>query len=473
MLGGLRGGGLALAGKFGLDRGGLLGGLVGGGQLGLVLGGLRGGDFPLAGELGLPLGGLGRSGFALAGQFGLALGGLRGGCLALAGQFCLALRGVGSGLALAGQLGFCLGELGAGCLALLCQLGPGIGKLRGALALVGELGLHCGDPSAELLDLGGSGLRGRAGLGQLGLELLTLGAWAGGGLAGRRELVLGRVQFGPRLDQLGLRAHELAAQLHQLGAHVLGLGGVDGALDGRALDRTQIFLRSGAIGLVGLPEHGRGRRSFGLLGAVPIVGRLVGDRELVEQGFERRARCHCRLNLELGHHGDVVYAERVRRIGHRHQEAAADEAHGHCLVALRRRRLDHPDGARVHLVALQIDVGDPVALRGRARELLLTDSPGLHQDLRDRASAARLAHGFLHRVRRGKAQLDDHVAQEARAAARLRGWDDSLGGRKCGHAGLGAHATSPVAGIGASRASFSTRSSAASGDSASPSEHIA
>ena len=186
-------------------------------QLGLVLGGLRGGDFPLAGELGLAL-----AAATSARQLARARGAL--------GFVAAAVRAAALALAASSAS---LGELGAGRAPVPSSVLASASFAR-ALALVGELGLRLRRPSAQLLHLGVEAVSAAArACGQLGYELLLLGAWAGGGFAGRRELGPGGVQVGARLDQLGLRAHQLAAQLHELGAHVLGLGGVDGALDGR------------------------------------------------------------------------------------------------------------------------------------------------------------------------------------------------------------------------------------------------
>ena len=67
--------------------------------------------------------------------------------------------------------------------------------------------------------------------------------------------------------------------------------------------------------------------------ASPSSSRVVVERQALEQSVERRTRGHRRLHVHLRHHGDVVHAERVGRVGHRHQQPAAHEAHRHGLIA--------------------------------------------------------------------------------------------------------------------------------------------
>ena len=376
-----------------------------------------------------------------------------------------------------------------GCLALACECGFGLRGLRGgcfgcrgvalgrALAQRGQFGFGGCHLGAQRLDLGGCRCGGFPCRGELGDQLLLLGARSGGALAARRQVALGGVELGSRLHQLGLGPGELAPELDQLGllrltrarahARTRGLRGGRGSLVRQRLGAP------GSVGLACLPEHGRGCRACRAVPATVAGSAIRSGGKLCQQRVERGAGRGGRLHLELRHHGDVVDRQRVGRVGHGHQQPAADESHRHRAIALGGGRPDQGGRVAVHLEARQVDVGKPVALGGRARELLLADRAAVHKHLRNRAAAPRLTDGGLDRIGGGEAQLDDHVAQEARAAPGLGGRHDALRRGRCGGAGLGAHAAPAAIALALLWASVSMRASAPSGDSASPSEQIA
>ena len=116
-------------------------------------------------------------------------------------------------------------------------------------------------------------------------------------------------------------------------------------------------------------------------------------------------------HLVTGHQLQVVEREHVRRIGHRdHQVAVLVEADRRRVEAARRLGADRVERSYVGLVDREVDVVEPEALRGGARELVARDRPRLEQHLLGGAAGRLgLLDGLVHALAREKAHLDDHV----------------------------------------------------------------
>ena len=186
-----------------------------------------------------------------------------------------------------------------------------------------------------------------------------------------------------------LAQHPVHAEAH---AHVAALGlevDVRGELldrlgDDRVdeLDDRRVVRRLANLGDVG---------ELGLALLDGLRDGLVEPAHAPDQRLDVLRRGDHRLHLVPGHQLQVVERDHVRRVGDGHaQPAALVEADRRGVQPPGRLRADQVERRQVDLEAGQVDVAEPEALRGRARELVDRDRALLEQHLLRRA-AGRLA----------------------------------------------------------------------------------
>ena len=156
-----------------------------------------------------------------------------------------------------------------------------------------------------------------------------------------------------------------------------------------------------------------------------------------DQALDVVGRGHHRPHLVAGHQLQVVEREHVRRVGHRdHQVAALVEADRRGVEPAGGLRADQVERAHVGLEDREVDVVEPEALRGRARELVAGDRRRLEQDLLGGAPGGlALLDRLVHPLAREEAHLHDHVGDEARARLALRRGQAVAGPSSAGEAG--------------------------------------
>ena len=155
--------------------------------------------------------------------------------------------------------------------------------------------------------------------------------------------------------------------------------------------------------------------------------RVVEPAHAPDQRLDVVRRGHDRLHLVPGHQLEVVEGEHVRRVGDRDEQAAAlVEADRSRVQPAGRLRADQVERRQVGLEAGQVDVAEPEALRGRARELVAGDRVRPRPAAAPAGCPAPLPCSIASstRSRADEPQLDDHVGDEARtpraAAASVR-----------------------------------------------------
>jgi hypothetical protein len=209
-------------------------------------------------------------------------------------------------------------------------------------------------------------------------------------------------------DRRRLRQHAVDAETH---AHVAAV-------------RLEVDVRRAVLHRLGddrvdeLDDRGVGARLAEvdedvvlLLGVHDLGDGVVEAVHLGDQRCDVLARGHDRAHLVAGHQLEVVEREHVRRVGHRHEQAAGlVEADRDRVEAAGRLRGEQVHGRDVRLVDRQVDVVEAEALGGRLGELLDAESARLDQHVLRRVTGrAALLHGALDALLGNEAELDHDV----------------------------------------------------------------
>ena len=238
---------------------------------------------------------------------------------------------------------------------------------------------------------------------------------------GRIQLAPGRIQLAPRRIQLAPR-HVAFVARHielrigglELRPQAIELGRVEGGGGGlrrrRLLDRD--LSRRLRIG-----GRRRVRLGHGETGSARL---LRGQRQTRRQLFNQVRGRDRRPHVQVRHERDVAERQRVRRVGHRHEQAPVGlKRQRHGPVALSRGGREQVGGLGIHIELGQVDVAEPVAGCERAGEVVLGEPSLLNQDLAHvGAREPRVLDRAVHVLFVHQPELDDHVAEEPRPAVR-------------------------------------------------------
>src|SRR3954447_8769666 len=274
----------------------------------------------------------------------------------------------------------------------------------------------------------------------------------------RRGCVLGAL-----LVERAIGGFELRAKGGKLMAVVDGRrSGSGSGSGGRRLERGRGRIRG--EGLMGRRGNGRWRVSGGghRRGEARAAQLARRQRQAVDEVGDQVLGGYRRMDLQLRHECDVVEGERVRGIGHRHEQASVDlEIDRHGAIALRGGWRQQVRRAGIHVVLRKVDVAEPVARGERASELVPSETALADKDApHGLAGGARGLDSRLDVLLGSEAELHDHVTEKDRCTlARLIR----------SHSAARFYRHHPAAPTGSGPTASSARWSASLGESASPS----